>query len=84
MRKPKRVKIRGPLRPGIRVPRQAPPGNGVWPKQFRYYNPDGGPFEMELDLDAWLQLLIRDGEIEIVPDVPAEKPKPAARRADKE
>ena len=66
MRKPKRATVRGPVRPGTTVPREAPMDGKPWPKQFRYYNPDGEAFEMELDLSPWVQCLLRDGEIEVV------------------
>ena len=61
-----KVKIRGPLTPGQKVLRQAP-ASGLWPVEFRYYNPEGEPFEMETELTPWLQLRLRDGDIEIVP-----------------
>lgn len=71
MRAPKMVWIRGPLRPGVKVLRQWP-GTHRWPKQFRWYNPDGEHFEMEVPLDAWIQLRMRDGDVEIFE--PAKKP----------
>jgi hypothetical protein len=81
----KRIKIRGPLTPGQKIVREVPDGAVKWPRQFRFYNPDGEPFEIEVNYDHWIQGRVKDGEIEIVVDKPRiDKPQASKPRADKE
>lgn len=75
------------MRSGARVLRENLSGNPL-PKagaMARWYNPDGAEFYCQIPAGEWLQLLIRDGEVEIVDGPPASKPvtKPALEGTEK-
>lgn len=66
----KRIRIRGPMKPGTKILKDIVPGAGR-----RWLNPEGEDFEVEVALTPWIQAVIARGDVETAPEQ-----KPAKRQ----
>lgn len=66
----KRIRIRGPMKPGTKILKDIVPGAGR-----RWLNPDGEDFECEVALTPWIQAVLARGDVEIAPE-PKKKARP--------
>lgn len=56
------VWVKGPKIPGCRILRVPHPSIN-WPRDRRFYNPNGEDFQIEVAFCAWIQGLVADGSI---------------------
>jgi hypothetical protein len=68
---PKMMRIRGPLKPGLKIPKMN--AHGALRGDLRFFNAKGEPFEADVPNDPYYQRMIAGGDVELAPDPKAGK-----------